>query len=55
MGDVIPYEVFLQKQREKKYGTTSQRFGGLPRLSPEAITAICTPETDLYGDPEGEE
>lgn len=44
MGDLIPYEKFREKQREKKYGTAGKRFGGLPRLSDEAITALCTPE-----------
>lgn len=36
---VVPYERFLAKRREKKYGKTN-----LPRLTPEEITAICTPE-----------
>jgi hypothetical protein len=56
MGDLIPYEVFLAKQRERKYGTAASRFGGLPRLSPDAITAISTPEVDAYSmEDEGEE
>ena len=52
MGDLIPYEVFREKQREKKYGTAASRFSGLPALSPDAITAICTPEVDEYGEDE---
>jgi hypothetical protein len=28
MGELIPYEVFEQKQREKKYGSAAESFKG---------------------------
>ena len=44
MGEVIPYEVFKQKQREKKYG---RRGKFLPIISDEEIRRLCTPEVLL--------
>jgi hypothetical protein len=45
MGELIPYEVFKQKQREKKYGKPLDRLQGLGL--PNDFTPFAPSEDDM--------